>query len=77
MSGGMVLVLVLIALALLLRTHARTLVGRSTRPEHVVHIDTGRNERLLISHRYRLTGRPDYILPRPTHLRDRGRRPPQ
>ena len=62
MSGGMVLVLVLIALALLLRTHARTLVGRSTRPEHVVHIDTERNDRTLTSHRHRLTGRPDYVL---------------
>ena len=62
MSNAVVFLLVLGALALLLRAAARGLTGPSTRPEHVVYIDTGRNERLLISHRYRLTGRPDYLL---------------
>jgi CRISPR-associated exonuclease Cas4 len=62
MSAALLVVLVLVALALFLRAQARTLVGRSARPEHVVHIDTGRNDQTLTSHRYRLTGRPDYIL---------------
>jgi len=62
MSGSLLFVLVLVALALLLRAQARRLVGRSARPEHVVHIDTGRNDQTLSSHRHHLTGRPDYIL---------------
>jgi CRISPR-associated exonuclease Cas4 len=62
MTGGVILVLILLALALLLRGAARQLVGRSTRPQHVVHADAGDNERVLTSHRYHLTGQPDYIL---------------
>jgi len=62
MSGGMWVVLLLVALALFLHARARTLVGRSARPQEVVHIDTGRNDQTLTSHRYHLTGRPDYIL---------------
>lgn len=62
MSSGIWVVLILLAVALLLRAHARTLVGRSAGPEQVVHIDTGPNDRVLTSHRYRLTGRPDFIL---------------
>lgn len=70
MSGGMLLVLILVALAVFLQAQARTLVGRSARPHEVVHIDTGRNDPTLTSHRYHLTGRPDY------HLEEDGERFP-
>jgi CRISPR-associated exonuclease Cas4 len=49
-------------LALFLRWLARQLVGPSTRPQDVVHVDTGPNDRVLTSHRYQLTGQPDSIL---------------
>jgi CRISPR-associated exonuclease Cas4 len=52
----------LLVVALFLRWRARQLVGRSTRPQDVVHFDTGPNDRVLTSHRYKLTGQPDYIL---------------
>jgi hypothetical protein len=56
------LVITLLLLALLLRWRARQLVGPSSRPQDVVHVDTGPNDRVLTSHRYKLTGQPDYIL---------------
>jgi CRISPR-associated exonuclease Cas4 len=82
MSGGILVVLILLALALYWRAQARRLVGRSARPEQVVHVDTGRNDRTLTSHRYGLTGRPDFLLEengecfpmerKSRHLTDRG-----
>jgi CRISPR-associated exonuclease Cas4 len=62
MTVFVITVLILLALALLLRWLARQFVGPSTRPQDVVHVDTGENDRVLTSHRYRLTGQPDYIL---------------
>lgn len=62
MSGGFLWVLVLVAFALFLRARAHRLVVRSARPGEIVHIDTGRNDQTLTSHRHHLTGRPDYIL---------------
>jgi CRISPR-associated exonuclease Cas4 len=56
------LLITVLLLALLLRWLARQLVGPSTRPQDVVHVDTGPNDRILTSHRYKLTGQPDYIL---------------
>ncbi len=62
MTVFVITVLILLALALLLRWLARQLVGPSPRPQDVVHVDTGENDRVLTSHRYKLTGQPDYIL---------------
>jgi len=59
MTAFLITVLVV---ALFLRWLARQLVGRSARPQDVVHVDTGPNDRVLTSHRYKLTGQPDYIL---------------
>jgi CRISPR-associated exonuclease Cas4 len=52
----------LLVVALFLRWLARQFVNRSARPQDVVLVDTGPNNRVLTSHRYKLTGRPDYIL---------------
>lgn len=62
MIALVITVLILLVLALFLRWLARQLVGPSTRPQDVVHVDTGENDRILTSHRYKLTGQPDYIL---------------
>ena len=62
MTAAGLLLLVLLALSLLLRGGSRLLVGRSARPQDVVHADVGQNERLLVSHRHQLVGQPDYIL---------------
>jgi hypothetical protein len=62
MSNAVVFLLVLGVLALGLRTAARRLTGPSTRPEHVVHIDTACNHQTLTAHRFSLTGQPDYLL---------------
>ena len=43
---------------LFLRWVARQLVGPAARPKDVVHADTGESDRILTSHRYRLTGQP-------------------
>jgi CRISPR-associated exonuclease Cas4 len=52
----------IIVLALWLRRMAQTWVGPSARPNEVLHVDTGPNDLVLTSHRYKLTGQPDYIL---------------
>jgi CRISPR-associated exonuclease Cas4 len=62
MTGFVIAVLVLLALAVGLRGLARQFVGRSAQPQDVVHVDAGENDRILTSHRYYLTGRPDYLL---------------
>jgi hypothetical protein len=56
------LLITVLILALVLRWLARQLVGPSTRPQDVVHVDTGENDRILSSHRYRMTGQPESIL---------------
>jgi CRISPR-associated exonuclease Cas4 len=56
------LLVTVLLLAVLLRWWARQLVGPSTRPQDIVHADIGENDRILTSHRYKLTGQPDYIL---------------
>ena len=57
-----VFLITVLILALFLRWLARQFVGPSARPQDVVHADTGENDRILTSHRYKLTGQPDYIL---------------
>jgi hypothetical protein len=59
MTAFLITVLIL---ALFLRWQAQRLVGPSTRPQDVVNVDTGPNDRVPTSHRYRLTGQPNYIL---------------